>query len=45
MSIFDFDEAQAEVTSNGQGFSTQPYLRALPKKPLLDFARKMGFFA
>ncbi|MBI3911529.1 MAG: hypothetical protein HY320_11430 [Armatimonadetes bacterium] len=41
MSIFDFDEAQAEVTVDGQGFSTQPYLRALPKKPLLDFARKM----
>jgi hypothetical protein len=41
MTIFDFDEAQAEVRSNGQGFSTQPYLRALPKKPLLDFARRM----
>ncbi len=26
MTIFDFDEAQAEVRSDGQGFSTQPYL-------------------
>lgn len=41
MTIFDFDEAQAEVTIDGQSFSTQPYLRALPKKPLLDFARRM----
>lgn len=37
MTIFDFDEAQAEVS----GFSTQGYLRALPKKPLQDVARKM----
>jgi hypothetical protein len=37
LTIFDFDEAQAEVS----GFSTQGYLRALPKKPLLDFARKI----
>jgi len=41
MSIFDFDETQAEVTIDGQGFSTQPYLRALPKKFLLDFARRL----
>lgn len=41
MALFDFDPAQAEITRDGQAFSTQPYLRALPKKPLLDFARKI----
>jgi hypothetical protein len=39
--IFDFDDASGEVTVGGKTFSTHPYLKALPKKPLVDFARKL----
>ena len=41
LALFDFDEALAEVTLDGQTFSTQSYLTALPKKTLLDFARQI----
>jgi len=41
LTIFDFDEAPAEVTVDGQSFSTQPYLKSLPKKVLLDVTRKL----
>jgi hypothetical protein len=41
MTIFDFDEALAEVTVENQTFSIQPYLKSLPKKTLLDVARRL----
>jgi hypothetical protein len=40
MTIFDFDPALAAMTVEGQTFSIKPYLQALPKKALLDFARQ-----
>lgn len=40
MTILDFDDASAEVTMDGKTFSVQPYLKALPKKVLVDFDRK-----
>ena len=40
MAMFDFDPALAEMAIDGQTFSIQPYLKVLPKKALLDFARQ-----
>jgi hypothetical protein len=39
--ILDFDEADATVVVDGKTYSIQPYLRVMPKKVLLDFARKI----
>ena len=40
-SIYDFDEASARITLNGQTFSVEPYLNTLPKKMLKDLIRKI----
>lgn len=39
--IFDFDEANAEVSLNGRRVSIKPYLVHLPKKTLKDAVRKL----
>lgn len=39
--IFDFDEANGEVTVNDRKFTTQPYLVSLPKKALKEIVRKL----
>ena len=39
--IFDFDEANGEISATGRRFTTQPYLIVLPKKALKDIARKL----
>ena len=41
MVTFDFDDANGQVNANSKEFSTQPYLIALPKKPLKDVAIKL----
>lgn len=40
-SIYDFDEASARISFNGQTFSIEPYLNSLPKKILKDIVRKI----
>lgn len=40
-SLFDFDEAEGAATVDGQTHTTAAYLKALPKKPLLDVARRL----
>jgi hypothetical protein len=39
--IFDFDEAPAKVTLNGNTFSTEPYTVNLPKKIARDVVKKI----
>jgi len=41
MSIFDFDEAKAESSTNGKKYSIEPYLVPLPKKVLKDVSKKL----
>jgi len=40
-SIYDFDEASARISFNGQTFSIESYLNSLPKKILKDIVRKI----